>query len=128
MKPFVIVASTLLTGCVGTFARFYSEIPQYKGRKIDALVDRLGYADSQTFVAGRVVYIWTTASTVQVNSWPNPGGPAPPVALLPPQYFEGRSEPESTSLHFRCPLQVDTDGTGTILSLSWVGKSGSCAP
>jgi hypothetical protein len=115
----------LLVGCVGSYAKLYSEIPQYKGQKIDALVDRIGYPDSQTFVSGRVLYTWTTASTMQTVVQPTP---APPVALLPPQFYATSSEPEMTSLHFRCTLQVGTDGAGTILDLAWVGKAGTCAP
>jgi hypothetical protein len=124
VRVILIAVFALLAGCVGAYAKLYSEIPQYKGRKIDALVDRIGYPESQSFISGRVVYTWTTASTMQTIVRPM----APYVALLPPQTFATSSEPETTSLHFPCTLQVDTDGTGTILNLSWVGKTGGCAP
>jgi hypothetical protein len=124
VRVILIAVFALLAGCASAFAKLYSEIPQYKGQNIDALVDRIGYPESQLFVSGRVVYTWTTASTVQTIERPNP----PYVALLPPQTFASRSEPEIMSLRFPCKLQVDTDGTGTILNLSWVGKPGSCAP
>jgi hypothetical protein len=125
VRRILLAAAALLTGCVSPYAQLYSEIPQYQGQNIDALVDRIGYPDSQTFVSGRVVYTWVTASTVKTVSRPMP---APDVAFLPPQYFATSSEPETVSLHFPCTLQVDTDGSGTILHLSWEGKPGSCAP
>jgi hypothetical protein len=125
VRRILLAAAALLTGCASAYAELYSEIPQYKGQKIDALVDRIGYPDSQTFVSGRVVYTWVTASTVQTVSRPTP---APDIAFLPRQYFATSSEPETVSLHFPCTLQVDTDGSGTILHLSWEGKPGSCAP
>jgi hypothetical protein len=77
-----IAVGALLTGCVDTYARLYSEIPQYKGQKIDALVDRIGYPDSQTFVSGSIVYTWTTASITQMDlrpiQAPPVGAPGPP--------------------------------------------------
>jgi len=125
VRLILIAAGALLTGCVDTFAQLNSEIRQYKGRNIDALVDRIGYPDSQTFVAGRIVYTWTTPSIIQTDlqtmQAPPTGAPAPPVLAT-------RSWPETTNLHFRCTLQVDTNGTGTILDLSWEGKPSSCAP
>jgi hypothetical protein len=125
VRRILLAAAALLTGCLSTYAQLYSEIPQYKGQKIDALVDRIGYPESQTFMSGRIVYTWTTASTVQMVSLPMP---APDAVFLPHQYFANSSAPETTSLHFPCTLQVDTDGSGTILRLSWEGKPGSCAP
>jgi len=113
VRLILIAAGALLTGCVDTFAQLNSEIRQYKGRNIDALVDRIGYPDSQTFVAGRIVYTWTTPSIIQTDL----------QTMQAP-----RSWPETTNLHFRCTLQVDTNGTGTILDLSWEGKPSSCAP
>jgi hypothetical protein len=88
-------------------------------------VDRIGYPDSQTFVAGRIVYTWTTARTMQMDLRPMQ---APPMGGPPTPILATGSGPETKSLHFRCTLQVDTDGTGTILHLSWEGKPGSCAP
>jgi hypothetical protein len=125
VRRILLAAAVLLTGCVSPYAKLYSEIPQYKGQNIDALVDRIGYPDSQDFMSGRIIYSWTAASTVQMVSQPVP---APEVAILPYQYFARSSEPETVSLHFPCRLQVDTDGSGTILDLSWEGKPGSCAP
>jgi hypothetical protein len=125
VRLILIASGALLTGCVDTFAQLYSEIPQYKGQNIDALVDRIGYPDSQTFSAGRIVYTWTTASGMQMDLRPMQ---APPVGALPTPILASSSGPETMSPHFRCNLKVDTDVTGTILHLSWEGKASSCAP
>jgi hypothetical protein len=125
MRVTAIAAGLLLCGCVDTFAQLYSQIPQYKGRNIDALVDRIGYPDSQSYIAGRVAYTWTSASTVQPDlrliQAPPVGAPSTPILAV-------RSVPETVKTHFRCLLQVDTDGSGTILDLTWKGKPGDCAP
>ena len=121
----LIFATVLLTGCVDKFAQFYSDIPQYKGQKIDALIDRIGYPDSQTLAAGRVVYTWMAASAVQMDLRPMQ---APPIGAPYTPFHPVSSAPEAVNLRFRCTLQVETDGTGTILRLSWVGKPGDCAP
>ena len=123
MKLILLAAGTLLIGCVDTLDRLYSGIPQYQGRNIDALVDLIGYPDSQKFIAGRVVYTWTAASTEQMVLRPTP---AVPMGAPGGPAFANRSEPEVVTLRFRCPLQVDTDGTGTILQLVWEGPRGSC--
>jgi hypothetical protein len=126
MRLTPIAMGALLTGCVNPFAQFYSEAPQYKGQNIDALVDRIGYPDSQTFVTGRIVYSWLPKSTVQQDSGsmqaPPAGAPDSPLPLAT------RSGSQTENLHFRCTLQVETDGSGTILHLSWEGKNGSCGP
>jgi hypothetical protein len=88
-------------------------------------VERIGYPDSQSFIAGRVVCTWTTASTIQTVSWPTP---SPPVLTLPTPYYSNHSETETRTLRFPCTLRVDTNGSGTILQLSWEGKARSCAP
>jgi hypothetical protein len=125
VRLILIAAGALLTGCVDTFAQFYSNIPQYKGKNIDALVDRIGHPNSQTFIAGHIVYTWTTASTMQMGLRPMQG---PPLGAPSTPALVSSSEPETMGLHFRCTLQVDTDGSGTILQLSWEGNPGSCAP
>jgi hypothetical protein len=61
VRRMLLAAAVLLTGCVSPYAKLYSEIPQYQGRNIDALVDRIGYPDSQTFMSGRIIYSWTAA-------------------------------------------------------------------
>jgi len=121
----LIAAGALLTGCVDTFAQFYSEIPQYKGQKIDALIERIGYPDSQILTAGGIVYTWTAASTMQRDLRPMQ---APPVGAPITPVLATSSAPQAMSLHFRCTLQVDTDGTGSILHLFWEWEPGGCAP
>jgi hypothetical protein len=124
-----LATATLLSGCVATFAQLYSDIPHYKGRNIDALIDRIGYPDSQKFINGRVVYTWTPASTVEPELRPMHAPPAGAPVGAPGTAIQATSDqPETLILHFRCTLQVDTDGTGTILSLSWKGEPRSCAP
>ena len=120
-----IAACTLMLGCADTFARFYSETQQYKGKNINVLLDRIGDTDSQTFVGGRVVYTWTPVSPRQLES---PALQAPPEGAPEPPLPVATAQPDDLYLHFRCELRVDTDGAGTILSLRWEGNPGSCAP
>ena len=107
MRLTLIAAGALLTGCVDKFAQFYSDIPQYKGQKIDALIDRIGYPDSQILTAGGIVYTWTAASTMQRDLRPMQ---APPVgAPITPVLATSSAPRAHEACMFRCALQVDTD-------------------
>jgi hypothetical protein len=125
LRVVLAAAGALLAGCVSTLDQFYSEIPHYNGQKLDALIDRIGYPDSQTLGARGVVYTWTPVSATQRDLRPMQ---APPVGAPETPPLATRSGPEPISVHFRCTLQVDTDGTGTILHIAWDGKPGSCVP
>jgi hypothetical protein len=121
----VCLAGAVLSGCISTFAQLNSEILTYKGKKIDALIDRIGYPDSQIVSAGGVVYTWTPTNSTQTDLAPLQGPPAgaphaPMLATI--------TAPDAANLRLRCPLQVQTDRAGTILQLSWQGQGDGCAP
>jgi hypothetical protein len=125
VRLMILAAGALLIGCVDSFSQLKSEIRQFQGQKIDALIDRIGYPESQTFTARGIVYVWTTADSMQMDLGPiqsrsveNSRGPI--LATV--------SAPEAMNLHFRCPLEVATDGAGTILHLSWDQDRGGCGP
>lgn len=121
----ILVAGALLTGCVDSFSQLKSEIRQYQGQKIDALIEHIGYPDSQTFTAGGIVYVWTTVTSMQMDL-----GPLQARSL---DAFHGPiltpvRAPEAMNLRFRCALEGATDGAGTILHLSWDQKRDGCGP
>jgi hypothetical protein len=122
---FMCVAGAVLTGCANTFAQLNSEILKYKGRKIDSLIDRIGYPDSQIFSAGGVVYTWTPTNSTPMDLPPIQG---PPAGAPHTPILATITAPEAMNLRLPCPLQVETDGAGTILHLSWEGKGGGCVP
>jgi hypothetical protein len=116
VRLIILAAGALLIGCVDSFSQLKSEIRQYQGQKIDALIDRIGYPESQTFTSGGIVYVWTTANSMQMDLGP--------IQTRSAEIFHGPilatvSAPEAMNLRFRCALEVATDGAGTILHLSW---------
>ena len=121
----LIAAGALLTGCVDAFSQLRSEVLQYQGQKVDALIDRIGYPDDQTLTAGGVVYTWTTTESMQVDLQPTH---TVSVDASDGPIISTTRVPGAVNLHFRCPLQVETDRAGTILHLSWERQGGSCAP
>lgn len=126
VRMMVIAASALLAGCVDSF---YSDVAQYKGRNIEALIGRIGEPDSQTFIAGHVVYTWPATNSGQPAhsfSMHAPPAGAPGAADNPLQ--PSSIQPGDVTPHLRCALKVDTDGAGNILSLTWQGQPGSCTP
>jgi hypothetical protein len=120
-----LAAGALLTGCVDAFSQLKSDVQQYQGRKIDALIDRIGYPESQTLTAQGVVYAWTTADGMKMDLGPIQ---ARSVDSLHAPILATTSAPEALNLRFRCTLEVATDRAGTILHLSWDQKRGGCGP
>jgi hypothetical protein len=125
VRLMILAASALLSGCVDTFSQLKSEVQQYQGQKIDALIDLIGYPQSQTFAAGGIVYAWTTADRMQMDLGPIQ---TRSVDTLHAPIIATASAPEAINLHFRCTLEVATDRAGTILHLSWDQKRGGCGP
>jgi hypothetical protein len=125
VRLIVPFTGALLIGCVDSFSQLKSEIPQYRGQKIDALIDRFGYPESQTFSAGGIVYVWTTDNSRQMDSGPIK---TQSVEIFHGQILANVSAPVAVNLRFRCALEVATDGAGIILHLSWDQEHGGCGP
>ncbi len=125
VKLMILAMAALLTGCVDALSQLKSEVQQYQGQKIDALIDRIGYPQSQTLTAGGIAYAWTTATGMQMDLGPIQ---ARSVDTLHAPVLATASAPQAVDLHFRCTLDVATDRTGTILHLSWDHKRGGCGP
>lgn len=121
----ILATAALLTGCVDALSQLKSEVQQYQGQKIDALIDRIGYPQSQTFTAGGILYTWTTANGMQMDLGPIQ---ARSVDTLHAPILATAIAPQAMDLHFRCALDVATDRAGTILHLSWDHKRGGCGP
>ena len=125
MRLIILITGGLLIGCVDSSSQLKSEIPRYRGQKIDALIDRIGYPEGQTFDAGDIVYVWTTDNSMQMDSGPNR---TRSVEIYHGSILATVKASEPVNLRFRCALEVATDGAGTILHLSWDQEHGGCGP
>lgn len=116
----VIVIATVFVsaGCslLSTFDDIEAGLVDLKGQPITAAIEKIGYPDGSSEIAGRKVYVWSTDRNVtNMRSYPSYS----PSGTMTPVYMTSNS-------NYWCKISVITDDTDVIVDHDFEGNIGGC--
>ncbi|HEV2704028.1 MAG TPA: hypothetical protein VGV09_20550 [Steroidobacteraceae bacterium] len=122
----LITAGTLLSGCVDPVAVLNSELGAFKEKDISALTARLGYPASQDFIAGAIVYTWSTSQAAQSDQQSTRATMGAMIGMWNGEPLFATDGPEIANPYSYCTLKVTTNAASTITNLHWNGDRDGC--